>query len=259
MPRIRNWLLAAALAAAGLAAPTPARAAPGFAIADVNVFAGPDNRYPPIATLGAGAPLEVVGCLGGWDWCDVAAPGLRGWVSAPYLQYVHGGRRLPVPQYGPRYGLPVVGFEIGPYWDRYYRDRPWYAERGRWAGPPPPPYRGGPAGWDGRRGPPDFAPGRGPDRGWDGRRDRDWERDRERERERARYEARRDERDRDRDRGRGPDRGADRGPDRGPERGVDRGPERGPDRGPPPRQAVDRNGYLPNGSRPEWDAPLGIR
>jgi len=28
--------------------------------------------------------------------------------------------------------VPVVSFEFGTYWDRHYRDRPWYRDRARW-------------------------------------------------------------------------------------------------------------------------------
>ncbi|HEY8614523.1 MAG TPA: hypothetical protein VIL69_24945 [Roseomonas sp.] len=120
---------------------------------------------------------------------------------------------MPLPQYAPRVGLPVVTFSFGDYWRDHYRDRSWYAERDRWGGPPPraawrePPPHPGP-GW--RGGPP---PDRGP--GWrEGPPDRraDWRDDRRewRERREERREQWRDERRGPPDRG-GDDHGRGRG------------------------------------------------
>ncbi|MHB0677978.1 SH3 domain-containing protein, partial [Roseomonas mucosa] len=122
----------------------PASAAPGYATGDVNLRAGPGTAYPRVATIGAGAPLEIFGCLDGYNWCDVGAGGMRGWVSGSYLQYAYQGRRVLIPEYGPRIGVPIVTFDFGDYWGRYYRGRPWYSPHDRWGGPPPLPYRPGP-------------------------------------------------------------------------------------------------------------------
>ncbi|ATR22596.1 putative membrane spanning protein [Roseomonas mucosa] len=135
----------------------PASAAPGYATGDVNLRAGPGTAYPRVAMIGAGAPLEIFGCLDGYNWCDVGAGGMRGWVSGSYLQYAYQGRRVLIPEYGPRIGVPIVTFDFGDYWGRYYRGRPWYSPHDRWGGPPPPPYRPGPPpgpppGWYGHPG-----------------------------------------------------------------------------------------------------------
>ena len=56
----------------------------------------------------------------------------RGWVAGNELAYFYQQRYVPVVEYGPRIGLPIVVFSFDTYWDRYYRGRPFYGERTRW-------------------------------------------------------------------------------------------------------------------------------
>ncbi len=56
------------------AAVVAAHAQEAFTRRTVNVRAGPDTSYPTVAPLGAGASVEVMGCLDDWSWCDVASP-----------------------------------------------------------------------------------------------------------------------------------------------------------------------------------------
>jgi uncharacterized protein YraI len=113
-----------------------------------SVYAGPDDRYPMVAELDADAPVQVIGCLDDWSWCDVAFADNRGWLYAPDIIYGYEGGYVPLYTYAPSLGVPVVQFTIGDYWDRYYHGRPWYAQRDDWAyrdlshrrrpaGPPP--------------------------------------------------------------------------------------------------------------------------
>jgi uncharacterized protein YraI len=67
-----------------------------------------------------------MGCISNYQWCDVAAPNLRGWVYAGSLSYPYQGANVPVMNYGTVIGLPIVTFSIGTYWGNYYRGRPWY-------------------------------------------------------------------------------------------------------------------------------------
>jgi len=122
-------LLGAFLFAAALAA----NAQEAFTTRTVNVRAGPDTSYPTVAVLGPGAPVQVMGCLDDWSWCDVAFADNRGWVYSPYLSYVYQGYRVPFYSYAPSFGIPIISFSIGSYWDRYYRGRPWYGRRDYWA------------------------------------------------------------------------------------------------------------------------------
>ena len=126
---LRQWLAAASVLLAGA---TGAAAEEGFARAASNVRAGPDFEYPVITGVGPGEPVFVYGCLSDYSWCDVRARRVRGWMQASRIELLYGGRRVLVPSYAPRIGLPVVRFDIGTYWDRYYRDYDWYDDRYRY-------------------------------------------------------------------------------------------------------------------------------
>ncbi|MDM0111610.1 SH3 domain-containing protein [Variovorax sp. J22R133] len=140
-----------------------------------NLRAGPGGGYPVVAVLGAGQPLNVVGCTRGYGWCDVILPdGLRGWLYASNLDFPYQGTTVPLLSYGAIIGVPIIGFTIGNYWGNYYRDRPWYNEPRWWGGrpPPPPPHAGWRPppppmpGWQPRPPPPNFRPP--PPGGWHG-------------------------------------------------------------------------------------------
>jgi uncharacterized protein YraI len=96
------------------------------------IFAGPGDEYPLVARLGPGVRVEVNGCISDYSWCDVFFGGNRGWVYAGELSYPYRSGRVPILQYGPSLSLPIISFSLGNYWDRYYRGRPWYHDRGNW-------------------------------------------------------------------------------------------------------------------------------
>ncbi|MDI7864251.1 SH3 domain-containing protein [Rhizobiaceae bacterium n13] len=108
-------------------------AAQGYATANVNLRAGPSTDYPAVTVIPYGAPVTIFGCLPDAPWCDTSYAGIRGWVSGNYLQTVYQQRRVYVgPEYYAPLGIPVIGFTFDTYWDRYYRNRPFYRERNRW-------------------------------------------------------------------------------------------------------------------------------
>ncbi|RQR35915.1 MULTISPECIES: SH3 domain-containing protein [unclassified Burkholderia] len=96
------------------------------------LYAGPAPDYPVVAQLPPGTAVDVFGCLSDYAWCDVALPGVRGWIDAEQLDYPYQGSYVPLLEYGAIIGVPITGFAIGAYWDRYYRHRPWYHDRDRW-------------------------------------------------------------------------------------------------------------------------------
>lgn len=103
--------------------------------------AGPDRDYPRVARIPPGTPVEVIGCLDDWAWCDIIVGPDRGWVWSGNLVYPYGDHRVRIIEIGPDIGLPIVRFTFGPYWDSYYRTRPWYSRRYYWSRRPARPRR----------------------------------------------------------------------------------------------------------------------
>ncbi len=98
-----------------------------------SVRAGPDDSYPEVAQLDADSPIQVMGCLDDWSWCDVTFEGNRGWMYSPDITYEYEGGYVPFYTYAPSFSIPVVTFTVDSYWGRYYHDRPWFRERDQWA------------------------------------------------------------------------------------------------------------------------------
>ena len=119
-----------------VAAASPAQTA--YTTKTVNLRAGPSRDYPLVARIPGGMPVEVNGCVAGWTWCDVSLWDDRGWVYAGNLEFPYQDRRVVVLYEGPLIGFPIVTFSVGPYWDTYYRGRPWYSRRQYWVHRPPP-------------------------------------------------------------------------------------------------------------------------
>jgi len=120
------------LAGLVLCAPLAAQALEGWVVDDISLQAGPDPAYPSIIELSAGTPVSIQGCIDGWTWCDVVVGADRGWVPGTFLEEDYGGQRVVVIDYGPRIGIPVVGFSLGVYWDQHYHSRPFYVQRQQW-------------------------------------------------------------------------------------------------------------------------------
>jgi uncharacterized protein YraI len=132
----RTLLVAAALLPmeplAQVVVARPIATTQAFTTAAVNLRAGPDRSFPLVSWLQGGTPVTVFGCLNGWHWCDVAFGFNRGWVYGRFLAVPFNGQQVLIMNSGPRFGVPVVTFSVGPYWGAHYRGRPWYHQ------PPPP-------------------------------------------------------------------------------------------------------------------------
>lgn len=124
--------IAASLAAMFMAAPVAALAQNAIVADDTALHAGPAYQYPRVAYVPQDARVFIHGCLRGFSWCDVSWRGNRGWIDASDLTYAWNNRYVVVQEWGPRIGLPVIGFAVQDYWTRYYRDRPWWSQRYTW-------------------------------------------------------------------------------------------------------------------------------
>lgn len=100
---------------------------------NASVRAGPDPSYPEVAELDADTPIQVMGCLDDWSWCDVAFGDNRGWLYSPDITYAYQGGYVPLYSYAPGLGIPVVGFSLDVYWGSHYHNRPWFGQREEWA------------------------------------------------------------------------------------------------------------------------------
>lgn len=103
-----------------------AKAAPGVTTDLVKLRAGPGHDYPVIARIAPHSGVEVMGCIRGWEWCDVAVGNLRGWASYKHIRILYHHHNAVIGEVGPIIGLPFVAFDLDTYWDRYYWDRPFY-------------------------------------------------------------------------------------------------------------------------------------
>ena len=140
--RLRTRLLGCSLLlVAALVLPAAVSAQVAYTTQAVNMRAGPDREYPQVAWLPSGVAVTVIGCVDGWRWCDVVTGPNRGWVYAKFLAYPYQNQPVPIISGGAILGLPLITFSIGPYWDNYYRGRPWYGNRTYWYNRPTPYYR----------------------------------------------------------------------------------------------------------------------
>jgi uncharacterized protein YraI len=128
---MKHLRILAFAATAMLASSTWASAQEAFTTGDVNMRAGPGSRYPVVTTIPENREVYIHGCLSNWDWCDVSWRRNRGWVFSDYLEAVYRNRRIGFDEYRTFVDIPFVSFGF-TYWDRYYRDRPWFDDWDHW-------------------------------------------------------------------------------------------------------------------------------
>lgn len=125
----KQALKAAIVAGAMLVPGVAAAATAAIVTTNLNIRSGPGTGYQAFASIPAGSRVTVFGCATGYNWCDIDWAGNRGWVSGNYLAYREGGGSYydrPVSSVGVYVGVPVIGFDVYSYHDRYYRGRSWY-------------------------------------------------------------------------------------------------------------------------------------
>ena len=130
---MKRITLSVAATVAGLViGPNLASALTAMTTEPTNLRAGPAFDFPVVDSIPDDARVMVHGCVRAYRWCDISWRDARGWVAGDELAYFYQQRYVPVVEYGPRIGLPIVVFSFDTYWDRYYRGRPFYGERTRW-------------------------------------------------------------------------------------------------------------------------------
>jgi len=97
----------------------------------INLRGGPGVNFPRVDSIRRGDSINVHGCLSRRDWCDVSANGMRGWVSASYISFRDGNRRMRLSEYDSRKNLDTVRFNYS-YWDSNYSSQPWYKDKASW-------------------------------------------------------------------------------------------------------------------------------
>jgi uncharacterized protein YraI len=131
--KMRRLTTTLAAAVVGLmAVPAVAAAANAVTTERVSMRAGPSVRFPVVDVLPDDARVTVFGCVRAYAWCDISWRGARGWVPGDELAYFYRSRYVPIIEYGPSVGLPIIVFSVDTYWNRHYRGRPWYGRRAHW-------------------------------------------------------------------------------------------------------------------------------
>ncbi|TAL04649.1 MAG: hypothetical protein EPO08_00780 [Rhodospirillaceae bacterium] len=128
----KSLTIAALMAGTALFLPQAANAAPGYVVGATEMHAGPDYDYPTIRIIHDGRGVYINGCLDDWSWCDVSFHEDRGWVAGENLVADYDGGREGIIDIAPMLGIGILAFSFDAYWDRYYRGRPFYSDRGRW-------------------------------------------------------------------------------------------------------------------------------
>ena len=104
-----------------------------YARKTLNLRAGPDKQYPVVERVRSGSVLQVFGCIDGYRWCDVGFAEDRGWVSASYLQTIYEDRPVQLIEIGPVIHIPLIRYDVRPYWDEHYRSKPFYHDVEHWS------------------------------------------------------------------------------------------------------------------------------
>ncbi|MGH6763844.1 MAG: SH3 domain-containing protein [Phyllobacterium sp.] len=109
---IRKWITGSIMLAGIFLLPGLSQAAPAYTTGSVNVRSGPGTGYSRITTLPAWYEVNIRNCRG--NWCSIRASGMRGWVSANYLQGIAR----------PRYVYPPIIVVQPPNWRPPHHGRP---------------------------------------------------------------------------------------------------------------------------------------
>ena len=128
-----SLLILGAVIAAGIATPARAQQPNGFPVTNVNLRAGPGTYYPVLLVVPTGEPIRFSAACRTTLGATVFA-NYRGWMRSIYLSGWYRGDYYLLRDYAPRLGYRSSPSISARYWDSYYRDRPFYGDRGKWGG-----------------------------------------------------------------------------------------------------------------------------
>lgn len=133
-PMSARFALLAGLALALL--PNAALAGNARALSDTEIYSGPASSHVKIGEIVKDEDLIIYGCGPRYQWCDVAAGDLRGWIVASDLAFAQGANFVPIEKLAPFIGVPVVDYAQADYYARHYQGTPLQAKVGAAAGVP---------------------------------------------------------------------------------------------------------------------------
>jgi uncharacterized protein YraI len=113
--------------------PWKAMAADAFAVTSLHMRAGPHSGLPVISTLQRNERVELLGCVDGYQWCEVRTSyDEYGWVSSNYLRLVSGTTAYGIIDPNGYGRTRIIIYKPRDYWDRHYRNKNFYRDRDRW-------------------------------------------------------------------------------------------------------------------------------
>ena len=100
------------LASAAVLAAAPALAQQmGSVTTDLNLRAGPGPNYEIRGVIPAEASVEVIGCIEGYNWCEVSYDGQTGFAYGEYLTVMAADAAVAVPEAATQVEINTVTFD----------------------------------------------------------------------------------------------------------------------------------------------------
>lgn len=115
-----------------IAAPA-AQAAEAYATTALHLRAGPHSNLPVVVTLQRHERVELLGCVDGYQWCEVRTSNDEyGWASSYYLRTVSGNNSYAIINTDGYGSTRIIIYKPRDYWDTHYRNKSFYRDRDRW-------------------------------------------------------------------------------------------------------------------------------
>ncbi len=113
--------------------PHGARADDAYSTTSLHLRAGPHINLPVVATLQRHERVELLGCVNGYQWCEVRTNyDEYGWVSSYYLRTLVGRNSYTIIDADGFSHTRIIIYKPRDYWDRHYRNKTFYRDRDKW-------------------------------------------------------------------------------------------------------------------------------